>query len=368
MALTRGGSTKVMSAKNKNEATPRVGNDQIQHVGILGGGAWGTALAQSARRAGRDVTLWAYEFETVSELNSHHTNRVYLPGVSIDTAIKATAKAKDLAGTDVLLLVAPSQFVRMVAQEIAPHFSAGKPVVICTKGFEEDTGNLMTEVVRSVLPKAELAVLSGPSFASEVARNLPTALTLACENRELGAALTSALAHRTFRLYWTDDVIAAQAGGAVKNVLAIAAGIVDGRHFGASAHAAVTTRGFAELVRLGIKLGGRFETLTGLSGLGDLILTCSSAQSRNMSLGQALGQGKSLASILGARKSITEGVHSAGAVVALAKKLGVEMPICEAINNVLKGDLSVDEAIEALLARPLRAETDYPPMAAHILI
>jgi glycerol-3-phosphate dehydrogenase (NAD(P)+) len=191
-----------------------------------------------------------------------------------------------------------------------------------------------------------------------VARNLPTALTLACQSRELGSKLTAALSHRGFRLYWTDDVIAAQIGGAVKNVLAIAAGIVEGRHFGASAHAAVTTRGFAELVRLGTKLGGRFETLTGLSGLGDLILTCSSTQSRNMSLGHALGQGQSLQEILGARKSFTEGVHSAGAVVGLAKRHGVEMPICEAVYNVVKGEWSVDEAIEALLSRPLRAETD----------
>jgi glycerol-3-phosphate dehydrogenase (NAD(P)+) len=330
----------------------------FQRVGILGGGAWGTALAQTMHRAGLDVILWAYEFETVDEINAHHTNRVYLPGVVLDPAIKATAKAGDLSGADVLLLVAPSQFVRAVAREIVPHSVAGKPVVICTKGFEEDTGGLMTEVVGEVLPEAQLAVLSGPSFAGEVARDLPAALTLACESGELGAKLTAALSHKTFRLYWTGDVIAAQIGGAVKNVLAIAAGIVEGRQFGASAHAAVTTRGFAELVRLGMKLGGRFETLTGLSGLGDLILTCSSTQSRNMSLGHALGQGQSLAEILGARKAFTEGVHSAGAVAALAKKHGVEMPICEAVHSVVKGEMSVDEAIEALLSRPLRAETD----------
>ncbi len=336
----------------------------LQHIGILGGGAWGTALAQSARRAGRDVTLWAYEFETVSEINSHHTNRVYLPGVAIDPAIKATAKAKDLVSADLILLVAPSQFVRMVAQEIAPHFGAGKPVVICTKGFEEDTGEFMSAVVKAVLPEAGIAVLSGPSFAGEVARNLPTALTLACESEALGTKLMAALAHRSFRLYWTNDVLATQVGGAVKNVLAIATGIVEGRQLGRNAHAAVTTRGFAELVRLGTKLGGRFETLTGLSGLGDLILTCSSIQSRNMSLGVALGQGQSLSDILGARKSITEGVHSAGAVVALAKKHGVEMPICEAVNNVVKGQMSVDEAIEALLSRPLRRETDHPHTVA----
>ncbi len=336
----------------------------LQRVGILGGGAWGTALAQSARRAGRDVALWAHEFETVSEINSHHTNRVYLPGVALDPAIKATAKAKEVADADLILLVVPSQFLRAVAKEIAPHFEAGKPVVICAKGFEETSGTFMSGIVKEVLPEAEVAVLSGPSFAGEVARNLPTALTLACESETLGARLMAALAHRNFRLYWSSDVIGTQVGGTVKNVLAIAAGIVEGREFGRNAHAAVTTRGFAELVRLGTKLGGRFETLTGLSGLGDLILTCSSIQSRNMSLGVALGQGQALAEILGARKSITEGVYSAGAVVALAKKHGIEMPICEAVHNVVKGRMSLDEAIEALLSRPLRPETDHRPAEA----
>lgn len=337
------------------------GTRAIESVGILGSGAWGTALAQSARRAGRDVTLWAYEAETAAEINAHHTNQVYLPGVALDPAIKATAKARDIAKTDLILLVVPSQFLRAIAKEVAPHIEAGKPVVICAKGFEEDSGAFMSDIVKEVLPGAQVAVLSGPSFAGEVARNLPTALTLACESEDLGRALMAALAHRNFRLYWSSDVIGTQIGGAVKNVLAIAAGIVEGRKFGRNAHAAVTTRGFAELVRLGTKLGGRFETLTGLSGLGDLILTCSSIQSRNMSLGQALGQGQALSDILGARKSITEGVYSAGAVVALAKRHGVEMPISEAVHRVVKGDMNVDEAIEALLSRPLRAETDVPP-------
>ncbi len=351
-----------------NTERPAASPCEYQRVGILGGGAWGTALAQTLHRAGRDVTLWAYEFETVSEINSHHTNRVYLPGIILDPGVKATAKATDLADADVLMFVAPSQFVRMVALEIAPHFTAQKPVVICTKGFEEETGEFMSAVVRSVLPQANIAVLSGPSFAGEVARGLPTALTLACEDEALGARLATALAHKTFRLYWTNDLIAVQVGGAVKNVLAIAAGIVEGHQFGANAHAAITTRGFAELVRIGTRLGGRFETLTGLSGLGDLILTCLNLQSRNMSLGHALGQGQSLEEILGARKSFTEGVHSAAAVVALARKQGVEMPICEAVNNVVKGEVTVDEAVEALLSRPFRTEADYPPMAAHMLI
>ncbi len=348
------GERKMTKADNQNGQT-----SAFQTVGVLGGGAWGTALAQSARRAGRDVMLWAHEAETVSEINARHTNSVYLPGVALDPAIKATTDAIELAAADLLLLVVPSQFLRSVAREIAPHFAAGTPVVICAKGVEESSGELMSEVVKEVLPGAEIAVLSGPSFAGEVARKLPTALTLACESEALGAKLMAALAHKNFRLYWSSDVIGAQIGGAVKNVLAIAAGIVEGRQLGRNAHAAVTTRGFAELVRLGTKLGGRFETLTGLSGLGDLILTCSSIKSRNMSLGVALGQGQPLEDILGSRKSVTEGVHSAGAVVDLARKHGVEMPISEAVHNVVKEHMSLDEAIEALLSRPLRAETDH---------
>jgi glycerol-3-phosphate dehydrogenase (NAD(P)+) len=354
-----------MARKTQDKATSSKqgsGHDtepkSLQHVGILGGGAWGTALAQTMRRAGRDATLWAYEPETVLEITNHHTNRIYLPGVNLDQRIHATAKVSDLASCDVILIVVPSQFVRPVAEELAPHVADGTPVVICTKGLEAASGKVMTEVVAECLPKARLAVLSGPSFAGEVARNLPAALTLACEGETLGQALAEALGHRTFRLYWTDDILGAQIGGTVKNVLAIATGIVDGRQLGASAHAAVTTRGFAELARFGMKLGARYETMTGLSGLGDLILTCSSEQSRNMSLGQALGRGKTLSDVLGARKSVAEGYHSAAAVVEMARGYDVDMPICEAVANVVAGRVNVEQAIDALLSRPLRAEAD----------
>ena len=332
---------------------------KFQRIGVIGGGAWGTALAQSARRAGRDVTLWAFERETVEEINTRHTNAVFLPGVALDPAIGATQSLAELAQADAILMVSPSKFARAAAADLAPHLAPGKPVVICAKGFEEQGGLLLSEVLASVLPATPLAVLSGPSFAGEVARDLPVAVTVASEDRELGEALMHSLAHRNFRVYWTDDVRAVQIGGAVKNVLAIAAGIVEGRGYGASAHAALTARGFAELARFGTALGGRFETLTGLSGLGDLILTAHSTQSRNMSLGHALGQGQKLEDILSARKAFTEGVHTAGAVVAVARKHGVEMPICEAVNAVVKGAMSVDEAVHALLSRPLRPESDF---------
>ena len=262
-----------------------------QKIGIVGGGAWGTALAQSIRRAGRDVLLWAYELETVEEINEHRTNRVYLPSVSLDRGIRATAKSAEMATCDVLLMAVPTQFTRAISAEIGPYFKAGTPVLSCAKGFEQDTGMFLTDVLAHTLPGATLGALSGPSFAAEVARNLPAALTLAVTDEALGRDLAQALGHRNFRLYWSDDLRGVQTGGAVKNVLAIAAGIVVGRALGESAHAAVTTRGFAELRRFGVALGGQPETLSGLSGLGDLMLTCSSTKSRNMSLGKALGKG-----------------------------------------------------------------------------
>ncbi len=336
--------------------------EHIQSVGVIGAGAWGTALALTAQRAGRDVLMWAYEPETVDEINQRHTNGVYLPGVALDPAVKATGKLAEAAACDLLLLTVPAQFTRRLAADLAPLLAQGKPVVICAKGFEQASGKLLTEVLREELPQAAPAILSGPSFAAEVARNLPCALTLACAGEQPGLALSTALGHKGFRLYWTGDVTGVQIGGAVKNVLAIAAGIVDGRQLGSNAHAALVTRGFAELVRFGTKMGGRLETLTGLSGLGDLILTCSSPQSRNMSLGQALGQGKTLAEILGARKSVSEGVHTVTAVVAMAARLGVEMPICEAVKTIVTGEASVEDAIGKLLSRPLRPEIE--PVAA----
>jgi glycerol-3-phosphate dehydrogenase (NAD(P)+) len=291
------------------------------------------------------------------EINGFHSNRVYLPGVTLSPRVKATAKTAEIAAADLVLMVVPSQFFRPIATEFAPHLS-GKPVIIGTKGIEEGSGKLMSDVLSDVAPEAMVGVLTGPSFASEVARGLPTALTIAAPDEKLGNAAANTLGSRTLRLYWTDDMLGVQVGGAVKNVLAIACGIVAGRRFGSNAQAAVITRGFAELMRFGIVMGARPETLNGLSGLGDLILTCSSPQSRNMSLGMALGEGKTLADILGSRKSVSEGTHSAAAVVALAKEKGVEMPICEAVRAVLAGETDVDGAITALLSRPFRAEAD----------
>ncbi|WP_439636180.1 NAD(P)H-dependent glycerol-3-phosphate dehydrogenase [Oceanicaulis sp.] len=329
-----------------------------QTIGVIGAGAWGTALAQSAAQAGRSVKIWAYEPEVVEAINTAHENTVFLPGAPLNPAITASSDPSDLSDCDAFLMVAPAQHARGILKRFAPHIAQGAPVLLCAKGFERESLALMTDVLRETVPHAIPAVLSGPSFAIDVAKGLPTAVTLACEDRDTGEALMEAVGSQTFRPYWSGDLVGAEVGGSVKNVLAIAAGIVEGRGLGKSAHAALIARGFAEMTRLGLALGAKRETLTGLCGLGDLVLTCSSPQSRNMSCGLALGQGQTLESVLGARKAVTEGVATAPAVVAMAKTQGVDMPICAAVDAVLAGRISVDDAIQALLNRPFGPETD----------
>ena len=329
---------------------------KIDSVGIIGGGAWGTALAQTLCRAGRDVLVWAREPDVVEEFNAKHTNSAFLPGVSLDPTIRATGTLAEVASRDAILMVAPAQHVRAVSQGLKSHLHAGQPIVLCAKGIEQASGKLMGDVIEDVLPDVTRAVLSGPSFAADVARGLPTALTIACADEEVGRLLAERLGDRHFRLYWTSDLLGVELGGAVKNVLAIAAGIVDGQGLGASAHAALVTRGFAELRRFGEALGARPETLIGLSGLGDLILTCGSPQSRNMSLGRALGQGKTLSEILGSRTAVTEGVYTAAAVQRIAAEKGIDMPITSAVCNILDGRASVPDAIAQLMQRPFKAE------------
>jgi glycerol-3-phosphate dehydrogenase (NAD(P)+) len=328
----------------------------LASFGIVGGGAWGTALAQTLRRAGRKTLLWVREAEVAAEINARHSNTPYLPGVALDAALEATGELERIAAQDVVLMVVPAQYLRASASALAPHLASGKPIVICAKGLEQATGKLLGEVLRETIPEARQAVLSGPSFAADVARGLPAALTLASADAALGEALATAIGDRHLRVYWASDPIGVQLGGAVKNVLAIAAGIVDGKGLGASAHAALVTRGFAELRRFGEAMGGRSETLMGLSGLGDLLLTCGSAQSRNMSLGRALGQGQALSAVLGGRRSVAEGVFTAAAVQRLAAERQIAMPICQAVSAIVAGELEIDAAIAQLLARPLRAE------------
>ncbi|MFN3512594.1 MAG: NAD(P)H-dependent glycerol-3-phosphate dehydrogenase [Phenylobacterium sp.] len=328
----------------------------MKTAGVIGGGAWGTALAQTCARAGLSARLWAREAEVVEAVNSRHENALFLPGVALDPAVQATGELAELAGCDFVLAVAPAQHLRSTLAAFAPHVRPGLPVVLCAKGIEQGSLKLMTEVLVETLPQAAPSVLSGPSFAADVVRGLPTAVTLAAPDAELGRRLAEAIATPSFRPYLADDMIGAEVGGAVKNVLAIACGISEGRGLGRSAHAALITRGFAELTRLAVALGGQAETAAGLCGLGDLVLTCSSPQSRNMSVGLALGAGQTLQEALSGKLSVAEGVASAPAVRQLAARLGVDMPICEAVAAILAGEAEVSEAIAGLLARPLRSE------------
>ncbi len=330
----------------------------VRTVGVLGAGAWGTALAEVCARAGLDVTLWAREPEIAAAVSERRENPSFLPGVRLSEAIRATTHVSALGHAELILAVAPAQHLRAALTALVTHLRPGAPVVLCAKGVEQGTLKLMSEVLAETAPQACPAVLSGPSFAGEVARGLPTAITLACRNEAVGRDIAMTIATPGFRPYLSDDLVGAEAGGAVKNVLAIACGIVEGRGLGRSAHAALITRGFAEMTRLAVALGARAETLAGLCGLGDLVLTCSSPQSRNMSVGLALGQGQSLDAALSGKLSVAEGVATAPAVRGLARRLGVETPICEAVAGIVAGELGVAEAIERLLSRPLKFEQE----------
>lgn len=321
-------------------------------LGVIGAGAWGTALAQVIARQG-ETLLWAREAEVVAAINDTHENGPFLPGVPLSPAIRATGDLSALTDCGALLVVVPAQFVRAVLRA-AP--VGARPLILCAKGIEAGSAQLMSEVAAELHPAAPLAVLSGPSFAREVAAGKPTALTLACADPDLRAALVARLAGGALRLYGSSDVIGAEIGGAVKNVLAIACGVVAGADLGENARAATIARGFAEMVRFGLARGGRLETLTGLSGLGDLVLTCGSTQSRNFALGMGLGEGRAATALLGDRKTVAEGAATAPVLRKAAQAVGVEMPVVDAVCALLEG-ASVDAVIEALLSRPLKDET-----------
>ena len=323
-------------------------------LGVLGGGAWGTALAAVAAAGGTPTLLWAREAEVVAGINEAHENRLFLPRVALSPLITATGDLDALAAQEALLVVAPAQHVRALLtgmRALAP-----RPLILCAKGIEAGTMQLMSEVAAETLPGWPIAVLSGPTFAGEVAAGLPTAVTLACADAALGARLVARLARPAFRPYLSADVTGAEIGGAVKNVLAIACGVVLGARLGENARAAVISRGFAEMLRFGRARAANAETLSGLSGLGDLVLTCGSLQSRNLSLGAALGEGRRAAEVLGERRTVAEGAATAPVLEAAARAVGVEMPIVTAVADLLAGRAAVAEVIERLLARPLRPE------------
>ena len=325
----------------------------LERIAVVGGGAWGTALAQVAATGGLPVLLWAREAEAVESINCDRENRLYLPGQKLAGSIRATGRLEDLDGADAWLVVTPAQHMRSVLEAAPP---CGKPLILCSKGIEEESGKLLHEVARETCPDAPVAVLSGPTFAHEVAAGLPTAVTLASEEEDTGRRLRDFLARPTFRIYLSDDVAGAEVGGAVKNVLAIACGVVEGKGLGQNARAALIARGFAEMTRFGLAVGARAETLAGLSGLGDLVLTCSSTSSRNYSLGRGLGEGRSAAELLADRRTVAEGAHTAPVLARLARQLGVDMPIVAAVDGLIAGRFGVDEILAQLLSRPPRPE------------
>ena len=325
----------------------------MSDVGVIGAGAWGTALAQALASDGRDVLLWAREEELVEEINFARTNSLFLPKARLAQTIRATGDLADTAGCEILLLVTPAQHLGSVLSELP---SPPRDLVLCAKGIEAGSGRLMSEVARAAAPHSEIAVLSGPTFAHEVAAGLPTAVTLACGGKRLQwERLSTALARPTFRPYYSEDVIGAEIGGAVKNVLAIACGVVDGLGLGQNARAALIARGYAEMMRFGEALGAERDTLAGLCGLGDLVLTCTSTSSRNFSLGKALGEGRSPQELMADRRTVAEGAHTAPVLVELAARHAVTMPITMAVYHLLQGS-PAREVVSNLLARPLTSE------------
>ncbi|KPP88245.1 NAD(P)H-dependent glycerol-3-phosphate dehydrogenase [Erythrobacter sp. HL-111] len=335
--------------------TLRQAQDERAEIAVIGAGAWGTALAQLVASDGSPVLIWAYEAEVVEAINRTRSNPLFLKEADLSSAIRATGDLGELAGIPIVLAVTPAQVLGKVLAGLA---EGPRDLVLCSKGIEGGTGRLMNEVAREACPESEIAVLSGPTFAHEVAAGLPTAVTLACSGGEpQWDRLMPAIARPAFRPYYSDDVTGAEIGGAVKNVLAIACGLVDGLELGQNARAALIARGYAEMLRFGEALGARRETLAGLCGLGDLVLTCSSTSSRNFSLGVALGQGRSAAELMADRTTVAEGAFTAPVLAALAEERGVAMPIVAAVNAILEGE-APREAVAALLARPLKSERD----------
>ncbi len=325
----------------------------MTQIGVIGGGAWGTALAQVVASGERDVLLWAHEADVVASVNSDHENPLFLNGVPLSPRIRATRDLAPLADCVANLVVTPAQHMRAVLTGLPRN---GQPLLLCSKGIEAGSLQLLHEVAAQVHPQSPIAVLSGPTFAHEVAAGQPTAVTLAAETEDQAQALTALIALPSFRPYWSTDLIGAEIGGAVKNVLAIACGVVEGAQLGQNARAALISRGFAEMTRFGLALGARAETLAGLSGLGDLVLTCSSTSSRNFSLGLGLGQGQAAHALLSDRRTVAEGAFTAPVLCEAARRHGVDMPVAEAVCALLDGSADVAQVVSALLARPLRAE------------
>lgn len=327
-----------------------------QNITVIGTGSWGTALAQTLATKELDVTLWARRKDVADEVNKTHTNTARLPGVTLNPGISATTNLQEALKNDTILMVTPAQSMRSVLEQMKPHIRENHVFVLCSKGIEQDTLLIMSEVAAEILPSTKTAILSGPNFAKEIALGKPAATTLACTNQTLAETLQNVIASKVFRPYVTTDIIGTQVAGALKNVIAIACGIAKGLEMGESARASLITRGLAEITRLGMAMGAKPETFLGQCGVGDMMLTCSSEQSRNFSLGLALGKGTPLSDILKDKKSVSEGVHTAKTCAALAKKYACDMPVCTNIHACIHDELSIDQALKIILNRPLKSE------------
>jgi len=331
-------------------------DNKFRNISVVGAGAWGTALAEVISRQGNQVNLWAKELSVTKSINSNNENSMYLPDIKLSKLIIAFNNIEQITNCDLMLMVTPAQYIRQTLEDIKKTLNENLPIVICSKGIELKTLNLMSEIVKEIIPNNPLSILSGPSFAIDVVNNKPTAVTLACENENIGKSIAESISLPTFRPYLSDDIIGAQIGGATKNVIAIAAGVVEGQNLGDSARAATIARGFSEISRLAIAIGGKEETLGGLSGMGDLLLTCNSKTSRNYSLGIKLGKGLSIEEATEGLSSIAEGMYSSKAIVNLSKKHNIDMPITNAVNDLIEKNNSLDEIISNLLNRPIGRE------------
>ncbi len=329
-------------------------NDPKYPIGVIGGGAWGTALASVMAQIHPQVLIWAREEDVVTAINETRENSLFLKGLKLPLNIQATSDLAAMGACGALLIVTPAQHVRATINALP---TSDAPLLLCAKGIEAGTQMLMSDIAAELRPDNAIAVLSGPTFAHEVVAGKPTAITLATADQGLGAVLMQLIATPHFRPYWSDDVTGAEIGGAVKNVLAIGCGVVDGAGLGLNARASLIARGFAEIQRYGLARGARAETLAGLSGLGDLVLTCSSENSRNFSLGRGLGEGRSAMDLLADRRTVAEGAYTAPVLLKSAQELGVDMPIVAAVCALLKGEATVGEVTSALLTRPLKAES-----------
>ncbi|MDP1724519.1 MAG: NAD(P)H-dependent glycerol-3-phosphate dehydrogenase [Alphaproteobacteria bacterium] len=331
----------------------------MKRIGILGAGAWGTALAKALSREGREIILWGRDPELVKAINYTHENVIYLSKVGLPTSIHATTDLNDLLDVEALLLVAPAQKTREILEKFATQLPSWIPLIICSKGIENESGQLLSDVVQETVDGNPIAILSGPNFAHEIVLGLPAATTIATKDRDLGFLLVESFGSPTFRPYYSSDPVGVQIGGALKNVYAIASGVTSGKNLGQNASAALITRCLAEMARLGQRLGADYQTFSGLSGVGDLMLSCSSERSRNMRFGIELGQGKTPHEIMSVTRSIFEGYHTAFSIKKLAKNADVDMPVAEGVYRILYEDANIDTTIKNLLSRPFSEETRF---------